>query len=62
MFMGDFVPEQEENFCNFRPSESLSPKQKLQEPITGLGSSVSLRRPKLGFERQILSLRREWLA
>jgi len=34
--------------CKFRPSDSLSPRRELQEFIQGLGSSISLRRPRFG--------------
>ncbi|QCD94494.1 hypothetical protein DEO72_LG5g2578 [Vigna unguiculata] len=33
--------------CKFRPSDSFSPKRELQGFIQGLGSSNSLRRPRL---------------
>jgi len=42
------VRETETKLCNFHPSESISPKRKLQNHVIAFGSSNSLRRPGSG--------------
>ena len=34
-----------DQFCKFRPSESISPKRELQNLVSGFSSRYSLRRP-----------------
>jgi len=47
-----FSVRSEENLCNFRPSESISPKREFQSLVLGFGSHFSPRRLVSGLSDQ----------
>jgi len=62
MLLVDLRVGTKEKLYKFRPSESYLPKRKLQELVPRVWCERLAQATQLGFERQILSLRREWLA